>query len=173
MTEDDRPIYDIETDWEPCNSGKDKRIFFVNKKLPSLFRIVDMANETIIFSDIGRIIKITDINKVLIKEDDPETNKLRYASIANKVLDEIVPISMPYKPEHYKCFIESFPGYSDTDDILGILYFKEEFGVQNMIKAYRFYRLHIVGELGPVYEEINDKIYNDLKEKWLRRFEEK
>ena len=173
MTEDDRPIYDIELDWEPCNSGRDKRIFFRNKKLTSLFRIIDMTNETITFSDIDRIIKITDINKVLVGEDNPDRNRHRYSSITNKVLDELVLITMPYKQEHYKCFIETFPGYSDTDDILGILYFKEEFGDENMIKAYRFYRLHIMGELGPTYEEINDKIYNDLKEKWLRSFEEK
>jgi hypothetical protein len=173
MSEDDNLIYDFEADWKPCNSGKDKKIFFENQKLTSLFRIIDMDKQTVTFSDVERIIKITDINKVLVKEDSPKNNFMLYGPIANRVLDEIRPISMPYKKETYKCFIEAFPGYMDTDDILGILYFKEEFGEENMVEVKKFYRMHVMGELGPKFEEINFKIYNDLKTKWMEKEEKK
>ena len=78
MTEDGK-IFDYELDWIPVSSGSDKRILFMNKDRGSLFRIIDMENETYSFSDVERIERIRDINKVLIKEDDEELNKRREA----------------------------------------------------------------------------------------------
>ena len=167
MNDETQRIYDFESDWKPCNHGGDKRLYFVNEKRPSLFRIIDMEKQSIRFSDIDRIGKIVDINKVLVGESDSEKLKKLYWAQCNAVLDDIEPITMPYDVGQLTCYIEAFPGYEKYDDILGVLYFKENYGDENMIKAQRFFRIHPIGSLGHQFEEINDKIYNELKFKWM------
>ena len=166
---EDGKIYDYEPDWELCQNGKDRKLYYVNKTLSSLFRIVDVERQLYTFSDIGRIKRIRDINHILTKDDDEETNKLLYMSICNRILDEIYPIEMPYKPQTHTAFIESFPGFSGECDCLGILYFRDETeGLEDseMIAAKKFYRIHPVPSVGPVYEEIEESIYQKLKEKF-------
>ena len=124
VNEDLKPIYDIEADWRPLTSGKEKRIIFENSNYPSLCRIIDMEKELIGFTDVERIDKVVDINKVLVKEDNPEENWKKYGPIINRMLDNVRPITMPYVPEKLHAYIECFPGFNeDTDDTLGILYF--------------------------------------------------
>ena len=181
MTEDDKLVYDYESDWRPCNSGKDKIIIFKHDKCPSLFRIVNFHDETITYSDIERVEKITDINKVLVHEDDKEENMRRYLPIVNTVLNEVKPIILPYKKEHLNAYIEAFPGFDrNFDDTVGVLYFwnKPDEKVQTkkgvldaeMIPAKRFFRIHPIGS-NYKYEEINYNTYNDVKSKWFIRME--
>ena len=127
MNEDLKPIYDFEADWMPCNHGNDKVLIYENKNLESLFRVINMKEQFVTFSDVERVSRIKDIDKVLTKTDDEEKNKERFQSLINMVIDEIKPISMPYAPEKLTCFIENFPGFDGGfDDTLGILYFREE-----------------------------------------------
>lgn len=184
MNEDLKPILDIEADWVPRQRSGEKRFIYENVRHPGLFRIIDMSASSIIFSDINRVEKITDINKVLAKEDDKEKNARRYKSLINRVLDEVHPISMPYVPEHMNAYIEAFPGFNETeDDTVGILYFwnkpdekvLDDAGGEleaEMIPAKRFFRVHPVGA-GVRFEEIDFMTYNDRKGKWMNREEEK
>lgn len=167
MTEDGK-IFDYELDWIPVSSGLDKRILFMNKDRGSLFRIIDMENETYSFSDVERIDRIRDINKVLIKEDNEELNKRRFLPIANRILDEIIPIQMPYMPTTYTCYIENFPDIDPIcPDILGICYFWDKTS-NEMTEVKRFFRINTFGNLeNPKVEEINFNTYNDLKRKWF------
>lgn len=184
MNEDLKPIYDLEGDWRPCTSGKDRKIIYKNDKLPSLYRIIDMHEKTISFTDIDRVVKIVDINKVIVKEDDPERNKKNFMPIVNKALDTIRPITMPYVPEKLHAYIESFPGFEESfDDTIGILYFwnkptKKELDdaggelEAEMIPCKKFFRIHPVGS-SVRYEEISFAVYNEVKTKWMRKQEEK
>lgn len=185
MNEDLKPILDIEADWVPRQRGGGKRLFiYENVRYPGLFRIINIQASSIIFSDINRVEKITDINKVLCKEDDKAKNARRYKSLINRVLDEVHPIAMPYVPEHMNAYIEAFPGFNETeDDTVGILYFwnkpdqktLDDAGGEleaEMIPAKRFFRVHPMGA-GVRFEEIDFMTYNDRKGKWMNREEEK
>lgn len=166
-------IYDYESDWRPCNSGKERKIYFQNANRDSFYRIVDMDRCTIAFSDLGRIESIVDINKVLAGESDSEALKKLYLPIINSVADAIRPIAIPYKIERLKCFIESFKGglFEDYDDVLGILYFKD-LDTDEMIEVKRFFCINPLAPEAKRYEIISFNEYSKLKEKWLRRCEE-
>lgn len=175
MNEDLKPIYDFEADWKPCNSGNDKRIIFMNNKRNSLFRIIDMQAETISYSDVDRVTAIKDINKVLVKENDEEENKRRFLPLVNKVIDEVIPIYMPYVPETYTCYIEAFPGFDENyEDTIGILYFRKDTdkATEDMIPVKRFFRIHQVAS-AVRYEEIDFNTYHNVNVKWMKRMEEK
>ena len=170
-TEDDGIIYDYELDWKPCNSGNVKRIYFENAKRGSLFRVINFNDQTVTFSDVERVEKITDINKVLVKEDNPEENKNKFQSLVNRIVDEIKPITMPYRPDRLICYIEAFPGFDENyEDTVGILYFRDLIE-DEMISCKRFFRIHPIGS-NVRYEEINFNIYNDVKGKWMKRCED-
>ena len=183
MNEDLKPVLDIEDDWSLCSQAPNKKYIYFNKNYESLYRVVDVEKELVTFTDSKRIEKIVDINKVLTKSDSQLKNMACYLGLANRVLDEVRPISMPYVPEHLNAYIEAFPGFNDVDDdALGILYFwnkpsseeiKEE-GVLDaeMIPGKKFFRIHPKGT-GIHYEEIDIITYNDAKTKWMRREEEK
>lgn len=171
MNEDLKPIYDFEADWMPCNHGNDKVLIYENKNLESLFRVINMKEQSVTFSDVERVSRIKDIDKVLTKTDDEEKNKERFQSLINMVIDEIKPISMPYAPEKLTCFIENFPGFDGGfDDTLGILYFREEKEDGNMIEAKRFFKINPDGVF-PKYEEISREMYDDVKVKWFKKCE--
>lgn len=164
MNEDLKPIYDFEADWKPCNSGKDKVLIFENAKLSSLFRVIDMKEQTINFSDIDRVKAIKNIDKILTKSDDEEENRKRFLSLANRIIDEVKPIEMPYAPEKLTCFIENFPGFDKNyPDTVGILYFREEKEDGNMIQAKRFFKINPVGASAARFEEIDLETYNKVK----------
>lgn len=175
MNEDLKPIYDFESDWVPQNSGKDKRIIFKNAKYHSLFRVIDVGRSVLTFTDVDRVHRIRDINKVLSKTDNEEENKKRFLPIINMIIDEVKPITMPYVPEKLTCFIESFPGYDkNIDDVLGILYFREDAEKEedrNMIAAKRYFKINPTG-MPFKYEEMTFETYDKLKEKWYRRCED-
>ena len=171
MNEDLKPIYDFEADWMPCNHGNDKVLIYENKNLESLFRVINMKEQFVTFSDVERVSRIKDIDKVLTKTDDEEKNKERFQSLINMVIDEIKPISMPYAPEKLTCFIENFPGFDGGfDDTLGILYFREEKENGNMIEAKRFFKINPDGVF-PKYDEITREMYDDVKIKWYKKCE--
>lgn len=179
MTEDDNLLYDIDGNWEQCNNGK--RIYFRHKEHHGLFRIVDLEKEEIIFSDIDRVSKITDINKVLTHESDPVKLRRDYQALIVKVLNEIKPIDMPYKRQSIHAFIESFPSSTERmerDDVIGILYFwdtpdekkSREKGIleAEMIPCRRFFMCP-GNILDPYFKEIDFREYNKLKEEWMER----
>lgn len=171
MNEDLKPIYDFEADWIRCDNKNNNVIIFENKNLESLFRVINMREQTITFSDVERVSRIKDIDKVLTKTDDEEKNKERFQSLINMVIDEIKPITMPYAPEKLTCFIENFPGFDGGfDDTLGILYFREEKEDGNMIEAKRFFKINPDGVF-PKYEEISREMYDDVKVKWFKKCE--
>ena len=118
--------------------------YFRHAELSSLFRIIDVKNQTITFVDTARISKISDINLMLRKDDDPERNKRLYFGLCNRVLHEVSPIEMPYTPDGPTAYIETFPGY------LGVLYFKDN--QDNMIEAKKFFKGPGVGHS---FEEIS------------------
>lgn len=167
---EDGKIFDYESDWHPCQNGDDKLLYYVNDSLSTLFRIIDVKKRLYTFSDIGRVKRIRDINRILTKDDDEESNKNLYQSIVNRILDEIYPIEMPYIPQILTCFIEVFKDFSSGCDVLGILYFRDETnGIEDseMIECKHFYRIHQAIMLGkPVYEEIEESVYVKLKEKF-------
>lgn len=171
MNEDLKPIYDFEADWMPCNHGNDKVLIYENKRLDSLFRAINLKDQTVTFSDVERVSRIKDIDKVLTKTDDEEKNKERFQPIINMIIDEIKPIKMPYAPEKLTCFIENFPGFDGGfDDTLGILYFREEKENGNMIEAKRFFKINPEGVF-PKYDEISREMYDDVKVKWFKKCE--
>ena len=176
MNEDLKPVYDIDSDWLPCISGKDRRVIkFFNTRYQSLYRIIDFNNETVRFSDLGRIEAIKDINKMLTNSNNEKENMDRFLPICNLALDSIRPITMPYVPEKLICYIENFPGFDQNyPDTVGVLYFRKKTDDEEgdeMISCKRFFRIHPVGA-AVTYEEINLKIYNDVKSKWIRRCED-
>ena len=171
MNEDLKPIYDFEADWMPCNHGNDKVLIYENKNLESLFRVINMKEQSVTFSDVERVSRIKDIDKVLTKTDNEKKNKERFQSLINMVIDELKPISMPYAPEKLTCFIENFPGFDGGfDDTLGILYFREEKENGNMIEAKRFFKINPDGVF-PKYDEITREMYDDVKIKWFKKCE--
>ena len=130
-----------------------------------------MREQTITFSDVERVSRIKDIDKVLTKTDDEEKNKERFQPLVNMIIDELKPISMPYAPEKLTCFIENFPGFDGGfDDALGILYFREEKEDGNMIEAKRFFKINPDGVF-PKYDEISREMYDDVKVKWFKKCE--
>lgn len=171
MNEDLKPIYDFEADWIRCDNKNNNVIIFENKNLESLFRVINMREQTITFSDVERVSRIKDIDKVLTKTDDEEKNKERFQPLVNMIIDELKPISMPYAPEKLTCFIENFPGFDGGfDDTLGILYFREEKENGNMIEAKRFFKINPEGVF-PKYDEISREMYDDVKVKWFKKCE--
>ncbi len=170
MTEDDKLLYDIESSWGRISSGRDMILTFVHKEYPSLFRIVDLDKETITFSDIDRIKRVRDINKILIKEDNEEENKKNYLPLIVQITNEAYPISMPYKKQILTCFMEAFPGFSKEVDTLGILYLRDETeGIEDsdMIEVKRYFKINPIGKLGARYEELDEGFYNEVKQKWI------
>lgn len=171
MNEDLKPIYDFEADWIRCDNKNNNVIIFENKNLESLFRVINMREQTITFSDVERVVRIKDIDKVLTKTDNEEKNKERFQPLVNMIIDELKPISMPYAPEKLTCFIENFPGFDGRfDDTLGILYFREEKENGNMIEAKRFFKINPEGVF-PKYDEISREMYDDVKVKWFKKCE--
>ena len=171
MNEDLKPVYDFEADWIRCDNKNNNVIIFENKNLESLFRVINMREQTITFSDVERVSRIKDIDKVLTKTDDEKKNKERFQPLVNMIIDELKPISMPYAPEKLTCFIENFPGFDGGfDDTLGILYFREEKENGNMIEAKRFFKINPEGVF-PKYDEITREMYDDVKVKWFKKCE--
>lgn len=171
MNEDLKPIYDFEADWIRCDNKNNNIIIFENKNLESLFRVINVNEQTITFSDVERVSRIKDIDKVLTKTDDEKKNKERFQPLVNMIIDELKPISMPYAPEKLTCFIENFPGFDGGfDDTLGILYFREEKENGNMIEAKRFFKINPDGVF-PKYDEISREMYDDVKVKWFKKCE--
>lgn len=124
---------DNEELWQQINPGNAAIQYFRHTELDSLYRIIDIGKETIKFVDTARISKISDINRMLSKDDNPERNKELYLGICNRVLDLVNPIKMPYTPDGpTTAYIETFPGY------LGVLYFKDS--QDNMIEAKKFFK---------------------------------
>lgn len=176
---EEEKIYDFESDWEPKCSGKSSKLIFVNKKRSTFYRIIDMEKQTIRFSDPGRIIKIVDINKVLIKQSNSDELKERFLPLINSLLDEIMPIKMPYEPQRIHAYIENFPGFDENyDDTLGVLYFwnvptskeitdKGELNAE-MIPCKKFFRIMPLGWKAP-YMEIDLQTYNDAKQRFFER----
>lgn len=170
FTEDDGLIYDYEPDWEVVarNNVTENKIIFRNKKRSSLYRVINFEDQSVGFSDLGRVTLIRDINKHIVNEDDTEENMKRYKALINMCADKVLPLEFPYHPVDYTCYIEAFPGFDkNVDDTVGILYLRPELS-DDMIEVKRFFRIWPLGAACR-FEEITFNHYNHLKTKWMRR----
>lgn len=117
------PIRDNEDDWEVVDKEENdehKYLIYKCKRRYTLFKKVtyDKNNGNIIntkFSDTGRYMCV-DIN----------TGKTYVGGLAGLILDETIPITMPYSPiGKIKIYTEDFKCYDDKEtdpDTIGILY---------------------------------------------------
>lgn len=161
-------IHDDESKWSVIPSNSTTKLLFSHDDLEGFYRVVDSEKQKIRFSDVKRIFEIHDINKILTGEENQEELFKAYLGIINDALDDVEPITFPYERTGYIAYIEAFPGFSEnTDDCLGILYFKG-LAKDEMIPVKKFFRIMPIISLCK-YEEIDFKAYNDAKNKWYRR----
>ena len=173
FTEDDGLIYDYEPDWEVVakKNVKENKVIFRNKKRSSLYRVINFDDQTVGFSDLGRVTLVRDINKHIVNEDNTEENMQKYKELINMCADKVLPLSFPYHPVDYTCYIEAFPGFDKNyDDTVGILYLRPALS-DDMIEVKRFFRIWPLG-YNPRYEELTLEEYNYYKTKWMRRCED-
>lgn len=149
------PIEDNEDDWafaggfDPA-AGNDNPgwTLYQCKRRSTLFKKVtygrkDGEKDEIKFFDMDRYICI-DIN----------TEQMYTCGIGPVILDEMIPISMPYSPlGKIKIFTEYFKCHEDFDgdfDTVGILYFRMPDGQMKEIKRFfkEDYKTHEVKEIG-------------------------
>lgn len=165
-------IFDFEQDWKQVPTNKPNKMVFVNANRDTFFRVIDIKEETYHFTDLGRVTKVVDINKVLVGESNSEELKKKYLKLIIMLADEIRPIDIPYKVDDLSCYIEAFPGIDPNyDDTIGILYFRDN-ETTDMIECKRFFHVNPVCSRGYQFEEIRFDDYSKLKTKWLRRCEE-
>ncbi len=132
MTEDARPLYDIESYWEMDDTMTRARVqAYKHKEYPSCYRLVDFANQDISFNDISRVHKVIDIHSKL---DEREVRELMPKILS--VINAERPITMPYKPEKLTVYICKFDG------VLGILYYKVDTEEEkNVYPVRRYYKM--------------------------------
>lgn len=132
MSEDDKPLYDIESYWEQTSGMVGVPVlFYEHSEYRDLKRIVDLRNQKVFFTDRKRVptSNIIDINKAI-----PEIRKARIVTQAIRVLDAEKPISMPYVPEKIKVYVE------DLGEYLGILYYMDTDDEKSLVPIKRFFR---------------------------------
>lgn len=166
------PIEDNEDDWvfvggfDPAEGNDNPGwTIYQCKRRSSLFKKVtcgrkDGEKDEIKFSDMGRYVCI-DIN----------TEQMYTGGMGSAILDEMIPISMPYSPlgkikiftEDFKCH-EDFDGDSDT---VGILYFRMPDGQMKEIKRFfkEDYKTHEMKEIGMTEYLARKKKAEGLKRK--------
>lgn len=109
-------IQDIEENWEVDSENMQPGcLIFKNKVFTTLYRKIDVVNQTVTFTDTMRVRpeRVIDINKKL--------SILEKATIIPQimaVINSIRPIEFPYTPEKLTVYVESEGRY------LGILYFR-------------------------------------------------
>lgn len=154
ISEDDEPLYDIESDWkffEPLS--RNSMLVFRHKDNEEVYRLIDAANQKIHFADAERVTteRIIDINKPL-----PDIVKAGFLDIVDGIINYLRPISMPYIPEKITVYVETIDNY------LGVLYYKVP--PKAVIAIKKFFK-----KVNGKYEEISFMEYQEYKE----RMEEK
>lgn len=144
------PIYDVENDWELIDDGNgvDVKIgaaghlIYRSKRLESLYKRViytEDGQKTIQFRDFSRSVCV-DIN----------TNETYTGDVGSMILDEILPVTMPYFPTGtITIFTEDFKYHKNCEDdydTIGILYFRTPTGEMKEIKRF-FKKDHKTKEL--------------------------
>lgn len=133
------PIVDSEDDWilieglDP-GAGNDNPEWSIYqcKRRSSLFKkvIYDGDKQCVSFKDTDRAVCI-DINK---------ENSMYTGGIGPLVLDEVMPITLPYSPcGKIRIFTEDFKYHEETEDELdtvGVLYFRMPDGTMKEVKRY-------------------------------------
>lgn len=134
------PIDDNEEDWELWSQAegldlrdKNAEVIYQCRRRPSLFKRDIRIGEkrSVQFSDANRAVSI-EIN----------TQEMYTGGIGLVILDEMMPIVMPYQPlGKIKIFTEEIKFHKDTEDLfdtIGILYFKMP--NDNIKKVDRFFK---------------------------------
>lgn len=166
------PIDDNEDDWvfaggfDPA-AGNDNPgwMIYQCKRRSTLFKKVTYDRKTgeedgVKFSDTGRYVCV-DIN----------TEQMYTGGMGPAILDEMIPISMPYSPlGKIKIFTEDFKCHEDFDgdfDAVGILYFRMPDGQMKEIKRYfkEDYKTHEMKEIGMTEYLARKKKAEGLKRK--------
>lgn len=102
-------IEDIEENWEVDNEySQAGAIIFKNKILPTLYRKIDVMNQTVTFTDTMRVRpeRIIDINRKL--------SILEKATVIPQimaVINAVRPIEFPYTPERLTIYVEVMGPY--------------------------------------------------------------
>lgn len=152
-TEDDGLLYDIETDWIPAKvTGR--RNYYICSRYRDFVRIVDFEKEEVSFSDMSRISKIVDMNNVLDNVETDQQVYKQFIPLLNSLLDNIAPITIPYKPTKFTAYVE----YIRDKNLLGVYWFKENIDEPMMHKCKQFFKIMAGRRLSP-YEELSYEQY--------------
>ena len=150
MSEDDKPLYDIESYWELIYTGKD---IFVHKhkQYDQLHRVLYFDKQEVRFVDKQRVPtkNIIDINKAI-----PEIRKSELIPLILGTIDAAKPISMPYAPEKLKVYIE------DLTEYVGILYYMDSDEDKSIVPIKRFFKF----DSRSLYQEVPFDEYQKYKE---------
>lgn len=132
MTEDNRPLYDIEGLWEMDMNIPGMVIKSHHKEYPHLYRLIDFEAQLYAFTDAKRVTaeNIIDINKDI---GIARKNLLSFKAMA--LISFIKPIVMPYKPEIIKVYVEDLGSY------VGFLYFRSNLEPDTMVPIKRYFKV--------------------------------
>ena len=154
------PIEDTEDVWNNISDISDLRgekVKYQCKRMSSLFKDV-YADGTVKYSDVGRILCV----------DEHNPKNTWFNGKVCGVIDELIPITMPYMPDNkpIKIYCEEFltDRKNGDFDTLGILYAIIPDG--NRVNINRFFK---DSESGDGWDEINMDEYNERIEKHHER----
>lgn len=168
------PIEDNEEDWtlvegfDPASGNENPgwSIYQCDRRF-SLFKKIIYAgdNRSTIYTDTARAVCM-DIN----------TQQMYTGGIGPKILDEMIPIKMPYQPlGKIKIFTEDFKCHEDSDedfDTIGVLYFRMPDGQMKEVKRFfkEDYQTHEMVEIDKTEYFSRKKKAEGLKKKKINEF---
>ena len=152
------PIEDTDDIWNRCTPPGEYPETYKCKRMSSLFKYI-YENGSVEYSDIERSYCV-DIN---------DSNNTYSFGFANKIIDEMFPITMPYMSNAvFKMYCEEFLMWTKKDrcfDTFGIFYaLKTENGIQEKIEINRFFRTPEENEKEH-WVEISKEEYYERKER--------
>ena len=149
------PIYDTDDVWRHSFDRKDtKAKVYRCKRMSSLFKEV-YPDETVKYNDVNRVVGIN--------IDSPDVHW--HMGLADKIVDDMYPISMPYIPENelYKVYVEEFltDRRNGDFDTVGVFHFIKPDGEK--VEVNRFFK---EGERS--FVEISKEEYEERRKMKLR-----
>lgn len=171
-------IEDNEEDWElfdtggsfnsAINGARPRCSTYRCKRRSSLFKEITYNRET---GEVDKV-KFTDIDRCVCV--DIASGNQYQGRIGRVVLDEMVPITMPYSPVGtIKIYTEDFKSYEDCDgdfDTVGIFYFRMDDG--RMVDVRRFFKedrnTHQMVEINKTEYFARRKKRDDRERKWKK-----
>ena len=118
MSEDLKPLYDIESYWcgPYSKPGSNDICFWTHTEHPGLVRVINHKDKTVYFTDTERVPmeNVIDINHPISDELRSEILPIILHSV-----DTLKPVTMPYAPEVFKVYVEC-----TGDRCCGLLYLR-------------------------------------------------